>query len=129
MIDETKFSTDNINSLLQKNKLATKEKTKVEIKSECNALSNALTKLINEDYYESIAKNNEPDELYSNKIFYFNFITNDKYARVYCGIDFPKLSKKLSNKMNANITITINPEYRNDRYRRITLYKRNNWFG
>ena len=128
ILDETKFSEHQINDMRHRNKLATKEKNKMELKTECSELKNALETLINEDYYQAISRNEEPDVLYSKNKFSFKFVKNNADANFHCGINFPKVSEELSSRMHANITVTFKPIYKTDTYHRIILYKRLNWF-
>ena len=128
ILDETKFSNDNINKLLsQRNKERRYDPDEDEqIQQDCLQLTNALKTMVNDTYYTAMIKNRNPKELYGDPMALW-YIGNNEDAKYHCGIDLPKLSDELSNRMKENITISFNPFYFGTIMCMVKLTRRHFW--
>jgi len=112
IIDKSKFSRENMEEIFQKNKLAMEETSKLQIKTDCQTLKDALTKFINTDYYFKKTKTNLPINHLISSYFYVYKLNRFDDIESNCGINFPAISKELSEATQKNVTVTLH--YKND---------------
>jgi hypothetical protein len=115
IIDKSKFSREKLEEIFQKNKLEMEEKSKLQINTDCQTLKDALTKFINTDYYLKKTKNNLPINHLTSSYFYVYKLNMFDDIESNCGINFPAISKELSEATQKNVTVTL--FYKNDENR------------
>ena len=107
IIDKSKFSRQNMEEIFQKNKLAKEENAKLQIKTDCQTLIDALTKFINTDYYLKTTKTNLPINHLTSSYFYVYKLNRFDDIESNCGINFPAISKELSEATQKNVKVTL----------------------